>query len=354
MTTSFTPDPAHPDSIDLRSDTVTHPTPEMRQAMAEAPLGDDVLGDDPSVEALERAAMERLGTEAAMFVPSGSMGNVISVLTLANPGEAAICEARAHCYNYEAGALSGVGGVVFVPVYGERGILDPDDVRARIFPDDLHKPWTRVLLLENTHNTAGGTCIPFERFKELCALAHEHNLKVHLDGARLWHASIATGIPEREYVKYVDTVSCCFSKGLSAPVGSIVASSAERIHVARKKRKMLGGGMRQSGILAAAALVAMETMVDRLADDHKRARDLAEFLDGLPPFKVNLQDVETNILMVDVSGLGVTVPEVVARLAEQRVRCLPINAQLIRLVTNRHFTDEKLERAKKAFQNVAA
>ncbi len=353
MTVLFSPDPSHPDSIDLRSDTITQPTPEMREAMAKAPVGDDVFADDPTVLELERRMAEIFGQEAAMLVPSGTMGNLTGLLALTRPGDAAICEAGAHIYQYEAGGASAVGGVVYRLVPGERGILDPEDVKAAIVQENYHKPWTTVLCLENTHNTAGGTCIPFDRFEELCAVAREAELSIHLDGARLWNASIATGIPVREYARRVDTVTSCFSKGLSAPIGSIVGGSKDVIHLARKKRKMLGGGMRQAGVMAAAALVALDTMRERLAEDHARARALAEHISDLPGFSVDLHNVETNIVMLDVADFDMPASDITAQLAEHRVRCLPLSPTRIRLVTNRHFTDEKLDRAKKAFTVVS-
>lgn len=352
MPQPFSPNPDHPDSIDLRSDTVTQPTAAMLEAMSKAPLGDDVLGDEPTVMELERRHAELLGRDAAMFVPTGTMANLSSALTLTQPGDAAIIETGNHVYQYESGGLSGVGGVVFLPLPGERGFLSPETLKANICQENVHKAWTTLLWLENTHNTAGGTCIPFDLFETLCDTAREAGMKIHLDGARLWNASVATGIPLAKFAAKVDTVSCCFSKGLSAPVGSIVCGSEETIALARKKRKMLGGGMRQAGVLAAAALVALDTMIDRLAEDHARIRALAEHIANLPGFRVDLNNVESNILMVDVAEFGVPAVQVVERLAEQRVRCLPTKPTAFRLVSNRHFTDEKLERAKQAFSAV--
>lgn len=344
--------PDHPDCIDLRSDTITQPTPAMLEAMTRAPLGDDVLGDEPTVLELERRVATMMGHEAAMFVPSGTMGNLCSILTLTHQGDAAICEAGSHVYVYEAGGLSAIGGVLVQPLKGERGFLDPEMVASNVRRGNYHFATTRLLCLENTHNTAGGTCLELDHFEALCEVARNFDLSIHLDGARLWNASVATGIPFQSFTKKVDTVSCCFSKGLSAPVGSIVCSSAERIQLARRKRKMLGGGMRQSGVLAAAALVALDTMIERLVEDHARAKALAETIQSLEKFSVCLKDVQTNIIRVDVSRCGCPASEIVAQLAECKVRCLAVNPTSIRLVTNRHFTDEKLERTQRALITV--
>lgn len=267
-------------TIDLRSDTVTQPTAAMREAMAAAPVGDDVYGEDPSVQELQRVAAERLGTEAALFVPSGSMGNQASLRTLTRPGDVVLAGRDAHLLLYEAGAPAALWGVQ-VRTIGRGGLCDGDDVRRALTPPDAHHAPARVLALENTHNRAGGRIFPLDMLRDAAAAAREAGLGLHLDGARLWNAVVATGVPAAQWAAPFDTVTFCFSKGLGAPVGSVVCGSAERIREVHRARKLLGGGMRQAGILAAAALHALEHHVDRLADDHANARRLAEGLEGL-------------------------------------------------------------------------
>ncbi|MDQ3862936.1 MAG: aminotransferase class I/II-fold pyridoxal phosphate-dependent enzyme, partial [Actinomycetota bacterium] len=261
--------------IDLRSDTVTRPTEGMRRAMLEAPVGDDVFGEDPTVNRLEEYVADLLGKEAALYAPSGTMTNQIGVHTSTNPGEEVLLHEGSHIFVYEAGAPAMLSGVQLRTLPGERGVLDPETIRAAVRPEDVHFPRSRLLCLENTHNAAGGTIFPLEDFAAASATAKELGLKVHLDGARLFNAQVATGVAASEWCARADTVSVCSSKGLGAPVGSLLAGDAKTIMEARRARKAFGGGMRQAGIIAAASLYAFENHVDRLAEDHGHARNLA-------------------------------------------------------------------------------
>jgi len=283
--------------IDLRSDTVTLPTADMLRAMTNAPLGDDVFGDDPTVNRLEEAAAERMGKEAALFVASGTMGNLLGLLVSARSGQEVIAEARSHLFLNEAAGAAVVGGIQVRQVPTERGVLSPAQVLAALRPtDDDHQPLSAAVMIENTHNAHGGVAWSLPDLQGLAETARSHGLAVHLDGARIFNAAVATGTDARTIAQYADTISFCLSKGLCCPVGSVLCGPAEKIRQARRWRKMLGGGMRQAGVLAAAGLVALDTMVDRLADDHENARALAEGLAGLPGIDCDLSRVQTNIV----------------------------------------------------------
>ena len=290
-------------TIDMRSDTVTRPTAAMRRAMAEAEVGDDVFGDDPTVNALQERVAALLGKEAALYVPSGTMGNQLALLAQARPGDQVVLEDGAHIYRYEAGAPAVLGGVQLTCVPAPGGLLDWPRVEAALNPaDNVHCAPPRLVCLENTHNRAGGRILPRENVRAIAAGARERGLRVHLDGARLWHAHVATGVPLADLAAPVDTVSVCFSKALGAPVGSALAGDRATIGAAHRFRKLLGGGMRQAGVLAAACLHALDHHLERLADDHAAARRLAEGLDN-PHLAVN-HPVETNIVIVDAAGAG--------------------------------------------------
>src|SRR5579884_1359899 len=284
-------------AIDLRSDTVTLPTPAMYAAMAAAPLGDDVMGEDPTVQRLEEAAAARLGKEAALFVPTGTMANLAAVLAHTRRGDEVILEAEAHIFYYEAAGLSVVGGLMPRPLRGHQGALDPADVAAAIRPDDVHFPRTGLVCLENTHNRAGGTVISLEQTRAVCAVAHAAGIPVHIDGARIFNAALALGLDAAALVADADSVMFSLSKGLSAPVGSVLVGSRAFIAAARRARKLLGGGMRQAGILAAAGLVALEQMVDRLAEDHENCKRLAYGLADYPQIEISPEKVVTDILI---------------------------------------------------------
>lgn len=318
--------------IDLRSDTVTRPTAAMRQAMADAQVGDDVLGDDPTVKALEQRTADILGKEAALYMPSGTMTNQVAVRTHTEPGDEIMLDANAHVFYYEAGAPAALAGVMCRLLNGTRGVFTGRDVREAIRPQNIHFPRTKVVCIENTHNRGGGSIWPIEDIADVHAAARDHGLKMHMDGARLWNASAATGIPEREYARYFDSVSVCFSKGLGAPVGSALAGSREFIDRARRFRKQFGGGMRQAGVIAAGALYALENHRDRLAEDHANAAALARGLAELPGIRVDVAGVRTNILIFDVTKMPAA--EFGNRLQQNGVLVSARGASEIRAVTH--------------------
>ena len=332
-------------AVDLRSDTVTRPSPEMRRAIAEAEVGDDVLGDDPTVIALQEKVAALMGKEAALFVPSGSMANQTAIRALTEPGDEIIVHQDGHIYHYESGAFAGVSGCSLRLLPGEHGIFMPEQAAAAIRPTDSHFPQTRLIVVENTHNRGGGTIWPIEHIQALRALADKHGLKMHLDGARLLNACAATGHKPAEYAQYFETVSTCFSKGLGAPVGSAVASDAATIRRVHRFRKMFGGGMRQAGILAAAAIYALDHNVERLADDHRNARHLAEALNEMPGLTVAIEAVQTNILYIDVAPSLGPAADFARRLDEAGVRMLATAPQRLRAVTHLDVSADDVERA---------
>jgi len=327
--------------IDLRSDTVTKPTPEMRKAMAEAEVGDDVYGEDPTVNRLEARAAEALGMEAALFVPSGTMGNAIAIRILTERGDEVLAERRSHVVKYELSGMSTLSGVMPRMVDAPGGHLTPEHVRAAVAPKAYYKSDVSLVVLENTHNLGGGTVQGVEEFQAVVAAARECGFGVHLDGARVWNAAVALGVPPAALVAGADTVMACLSKGLCAPVGSVLASSRERIERARRARKLLGGGMRQAGILAAAGLVALDTLVARLAEDHANARLLGEAL--ARGRGVRVAPVETNIVVATLEER--TAPDVVAALRGEGVLAIAMDARTVRLVTHRDVSREECERA---------
>lgn len=327
--------------IDLRSDTVTKPTPEMRKAMAEAEVGDDVYAEDPTVCRLEEQAAELLGMEASLFVPSGTMGNAIAIRILTERGDEVLAERRSHVVKYELSGMSALSGVMPRMVDAPGGHLSPAHVRAAVAPRAYYKSDVSLVVLENTHNLGGGTVQGPEEFQAVVAAARECGFRVHLDGARVWNAAVALGVPPAALVKGVDTVMACLSKGLCAPVGSVLASSRERIEKARRARKLLGGGMRQAGVLAAAGLVALDTLVPRLAEDHANARLLGEAL--ARGRGVRVAPVETNIVVATLEGR--TAPDVVSALREAGVLASAMDALTLRLVTHRDVSREDCERA---------
>ena len=329
--------------VDLRSDTITQPTAAMRRAIAEAEVGDDVFGDDPTVNELERRVAQRLGKEAALFVSSGTMANQLAVRIHTQPGDEILLEAEAHIYYYEAGGPAALSGVTCHLIPGQRGVFTADQVRVNLRPADIHCPPSRLICIENTHNRGGGTVWPLETIREVAQVAAENGLAMHMDGARLWNASVASGIPECEYAAHFRTVSVCFSKGLGAPVGSALAGPAEDIARARRFRKQWGGGMRQVGLLAAGALHALEHHRDRLADDHANARLLAQGLAEIPGIELNPDEVETNIVFFGVHSAPAQ--EVANRLEAQGVRLLALGPDRLRAVTNLMVDRAGIERA---------
>jgi threonine aldolase len=330
--------------IDLRSDTVTRPTPAMREAMARAEVGDDVYGEDPTVRRLEERTADLLGKEAALFVPTGTMANQIAVGLLAGTGDEVICEAGAHLYAFEGGGLAALWGAQAWPLAGDRGVLDPAAVEAAIRPDDPHYPRTRVVAIENTHNRGGGRAWPLASVRALGEVAVRRGLALHADGARLMNAVVATGTSARDYCAPATTATLCFSKGLGAPAGSAVAGPRDLVREARRLRKRLGGGMRQAGVLAAACLHALDHHVARLADDHARARRLAALLQPLPRARLAFP-VETNLLFVAFEGRSAA--ELAARFREAGVLCgaEASRPDLLRLVTHLDVSEADVEEA---------
>jgi threonine aldolase len=337
--------------IDLRSDTVTRPTPEMFEAMRTAPLGDDVLGDDPTVMRLEEVAAAATGKEAAVFVPSGTMGNQIAIATHCRPGDALIAEEESHVLYYEVGGPAVFAQAVSWTIASRSGVMAPDDVEARILKRSLHTPGTSLICIENTHNRAGGTIIPLEVLAAYQRIATEHQVQIHMDGARVFNAAVAQGVPVDQITRHADSVTICLSKGLRAPVGSVLCGTTDFIDHARTWRKRLGGGMRQAGLLAACGILSLTKMVDRLAEDHDRAKRLAHAIDELPGLSVDLESVQTNIVVVRTEDS----PEVwQSRLAERDVLCLPFGRDRIRLVLHADVDDEKIDLAIEAFRSLAA
>ncbi|MEE8550883.1 MAG: GntG family PLP-dependent aldolase [Gemmatimonadota bacterium] len=339
------------DIVDLRSDTVTRPSAEMRQVIAEAEVGDDVLGDDPTVERLQTRLAELLGKEAALFFPSGTQANQVAILLSTEPGTEAICEANAHHFDYELGGVATWSGVQLRPVPTDDGILTADHVRPHIRPDDRFLPRTSLICAENTHNLAGGKVMPLEVLSGLRKLADKHGLSLHLDGARLWNASVVTGVPLADFAAQADTVMVTFSKGLGAPVGSALAGDFDTMERAWTLRKRLGGGMRQVGILAAGALYALDHNLPRLSEDHARARRLAEFVDALDDFRVVPPD--TNIVMIDIARGDLTPQDACAFLEARGVLMLATGPRRLRAVTHLDVDDAGMDSVCEAFEALA-
>ena len=334
--------------IDLRSDTVTIPAPAMRQAMAQAEVGDDVFGQDPTINMLEDATAMILGKEAAIYLPSGTMSNQIAIRCLTEPGNELILEENSHCYFYEGGGAAALSGVTCKLLPGDRGIFTVEDFKAALRPKNVHFPLTKLVCIENTHNRGGGNVWPIENIESIAVAARAAGLKMHLDGARLWNASAASGVPEKEYAQYFDTVNVCFSKGLGAPVGSALAGSREIIDRARRFRKQFGGGMRQAGVLAAAALYALENNRQRLTEDHKNAQTLAAELARIEDLEVVPEHVCTNIVMIRVTSMAAE--KLAQNLIEHSVLVLAAAADTIRAVTHLHINEEDIENAVSAFK----
>lgn len=331
--------------MDFRSDTVTRPTAAMRAAMAEAEVGDDVFGEDPTANRLQARVAEMLGKEAALYAPSGTMTNLIGVRLHCKHGDEMICEAGCHIINYEQAGYAQLSGVAARTVEGRYGVLQLEQIQGLIRPDNPHQVRTRLVCLENTHNRGGGKIQPYETVEQICRWAHESGLRTHLDGARLFNAAVATGIEASRWAAHFDTVSVCFSKGLGAPVGSALAGSRELIGEALRHRKVLGGGMRQSGVTAAAALYALEHHVQRLALDHECARRLARGIAEIDELQLTPEQIDTNMLFFRVDPCLGTAAEFCDRLRERGVLMLPIAPQTIRAVTHLDVTPDDADRA---------
>lgn len=326
---------------DLRSDTFTKPTPNMLSAMMAAEVGDDVFGEDPTVNALEKKAAGMFGMEAAIFCPSGTMTNQIAIRVHTQLQDEVICDHRSHIYQYEGGGIASNSGVSVKLLDGDRGRLNADDIRRNINPDDIHKPVTRLVGIENTVNKGGGCYYDMAELKKIRDVCNRHRLVMHLDGARLFNALVETGEKPSQHGELFDTVSVCLSKGLGAPVGSLLIGSKEMIKKARRVRKVFGGGMRQAGFLAAAGIYALENNIDRLKDDHRRARTIGDALQEAV-FVSEVMPIDTNIIIFSLKE-GYTTEQILARLADKNVLALPFGPNEIRMITHLDFIDEMLE-----------
>jgi threonine aldolase len=341
-----------PNIVDLRSDTVTRPSPGMRAAIASAEVGDDVFGDDPTVNRLQERMAAFLGKEAALYVPSGSMANQVAIRAATEPGDELILDINTHSYNYEAGGPAALSGCSVRIIHGQRGVFRGRDVEAAVRPRTSHFAQSRLVIIENTNNRGGGTIWPLEIVADVAAVARRHELHVHLDGARLLNACVATGLKPTDYTQHADSVSMCFSKGLGAPVGSIIAGTKPFSTRAHRFRKMFGGGMRQAGILAAAALYALDHNVERLAEDHANARRLAEAIAKLPGVRLDPRHVETNIIIFELEDSLGPAAEFVQRLRARDVWMIATGPNQVRAVTHLDVSRAQIDRAIAVFHEV--
>ena len=342
-------------NVDLRSDTMTRPTPTMRKAMAEAEVGDDVFSEDPTVNRLEEMAADRLGKEAAVFVASGTMGNLVSQLAHCGRGEEIILGSHSHTFFFEQGGSAAVGGIHPRTVANQPdGKLALEDILAAIRADNIHFPRSRLIVLENTHNLCSGYPLDTEYMNAVRKIANDHGLKIHVDGARFFNAAVALGSDARDLAAAADSVSFCLSKGLAAPVGSMVCGTREFVNEARRARKLVGGGMRQAGVLAAAGIVALTEMVDRLADDHANAKKLAEGLADTPGISIDAEQVKTNIVFFDLTRENLTPEQLAERLGAQGVKMLPVGPQRLRAVTHYHITSDDIDYTLNALSKILA
>lgn len=339
--------------IDLRSDTLTKPTGEMRKAMAQAEVNDDVIDVDPTVDRLQKTIAQMLGKEAAMFMPSGTMTNQVAVKFHCSPGDEILCDAGCHIYNYEQGGYAQLSGAVAHTIPGKNGVMTLDQLKNQIKPDNEHAVRTRLLAMENTHNKGGGVILPFEGVNEICGWARKNALKTHLDGARLFNAVIGSGVSADQWCKNFDTVSVCFSKGLGAPVGSALIGSKDMMPVFRRHRKLFGGGMRQSGIIAAGALYALENNIERLADDHQAAQVLSQSISASPGLSLDPDHVDSNIVIFKVDESTCDSAEFCKQLHDQGVWTYPFSHCHVRAVTHMDVSIEECQKAGRIIQEVA-
>jgi threonine aldolase len=338
---------------DLRSDTKTLPCDAMRVAIANADLGDDVSGEDPTVNELERLSAQLLGKEAAVLVTSGTQGNLVSIYAQTRPGEELVCHEWAHINQYERGGLAAVCGLLPRPLAGRYGVLDPEDVRSCFArKPDIHYQRVASVCLENTHNVCGGTCLTADQVNAVADVAHEHGARLHIDGARIFNAQVALGVPAAELAAGADSITFCFSKGLGAPVGSVICGSAEFVQRAREARKLFGGGLRQAGIIAAGGLYALLNNIERLADDHAHARRIAETLAGLPGIRVELESVQTNIIIFQVVRDDLNAPQLCDRLAQYGITAGARDEHGIRFVTHLDISEADTELICQALQEI--
>jgi threonine aldolase len=340
--------------IDLRSDTVTRPTPGMWAAIQTAEVGDDVFGEDPTVNRLQERVAVSLGKEAALYVPSGTMSNQICIKAHTQPGDEMLCESGCHIYNNEAGGPAALSGIMCRTIEGEHGILDVRQLEDKIRPADDHLVRTRLVSLENTHNRGGGRIYPLEKVRAIGDWAHEHGLLMHLDGARLWNAIVATGVPAAEWAHHFDSVSVCFSKGLGAPIGSALAGTQEFVTRARRIRKLLGGGMRQAGIAAAAALYALDHHIERLAEDHRNAQIIAQAIADTPGLRLEPPEVQTNLLWFEVDRQFATAKEVVATLKQRGILIYAAGPYRLRACTHLDVSAAQAERVAETIRQAFA
>jgi len=338
--------------IDLRSDTVTLPTEEMLEAMRHAKLGDDVFGEDPTVNQLQDMAAQRMGKEAALLVPSGTQANLVSVMSNTTRGELVFIESQSHIYWYEAGGISAIAGLLPWPIRSETGAIDPADLEASIRPGNVHFPEPRLVCIENTHNRHGGTIMKPAQIKALSQVVKDHGLKMHMDGARIFNAAIGLGVDVKEFTRHVDSLMFCLSKGLSCPIGSMVVGSREFIEKARRVRKVLGGGMRQAGVIAAPGIVALEKMVDRLREDHENAKFLAEKMVKLNGIKLNMENVQTNMVSFELDPTKVTDEVFLKGLKDNGVLALAQSKNKIRFVTHYGIRREHVEKTAAIIESV--
>jgi threonine aldolase len=340
--------------IDLRSDTVTTPTPDMRAAMAAAEVGDDVFGDDPTVAKLEERVARMLGHAAGLFVPSGTMGNCIAIRCHTDPGDEVLAEYGSHIFNNEGGGAAALWGATIHPLHGDGGLLSVSQLERAIRADDPHHSRTRLIAIENTHNSGGGAIYPLPLLEQIAAFGRERELRLHLDGARLWNAAAETGVPLATYGRLFDSVSVCLSKGLGTPVGSVLVGDEPFIKRARRTRKMLGGGMRQVGVLAAAGLYALDHHLPRLREDHENARAFAKLACEAPGVKLGQRAVETNIVYLDVTDSGVPAPELQRRLHAAGVYILALGPHRMRAVTHHQVSRADVEKAARTLREAVA
>jgi threonine aldolase len=330
--------------IDFRSDTITLPTKKMLDSIRTAKLGDDVFREDPTVNQLEQLAAEKMGKEAALLVSSGTQANLIALMNNSIPGKLVILEAQSHIYWYEVGGISRIAGLFPWPITSEFGAMSPNDIETAIHTEDIHFPEPAMICIENTHNRHGGTIINPDQIKAIKDIASKNDLKLYMDGARIFNAAIALNIDVKKFTKHVDNLMFSLSKGLCCPVGSILVGSSEFIQRARKIRKILGGGMRQAGIIAAPGIIALEEMIDRLEEDHKNARRLAEGLAKIDGINIDLKRVQTNIICYDVSNIGVSAEFFIRKLKKNGILALSLSKNSIRMVTHRGIIKENIEK----------
>ncbi|MCW4047254.1 MAG: low-specificity L-threonine aldolase [Candidatus Bathyarchaeota archaeon] len=340
--------------IDLRSDTVTLPTEEMLEAIRHAELGDDVFGEDPTVNKLEEMAAEKMGKEAALLVTSGTQANLVSLMSNTKRGELVILEAESHIYWYEVGGISMIAGLLPWPLKSSMGALDPKDVEAAIRPKNIHFPELALVCIENTHNRHGGTVITPEQIRAISKVVRAHGLKLYMDGARIFNAAVALNVDVKEFTKHVDNLMFCLSKSLSCPIGSLVVGTQEFIERARKIRKVLGGGMRQAGIIAASGIIALEKMIDRLKEDHENAKRLAEGISKIGGISVDMRRVQTNMVCFDISDLGVADDLFLSKLEKDGILALTNSKNVVRMVTHRGIERDHIEKTIAALEKVSS